>query len=36
MRERWDWSTVVFIVLAVTIVLALTLGLWDPHKVGVH
>jgi len=29
--DRWDWSTVVMIVLAVAMVIFLTMALWTPH-----
>ena len=33
-NDKWDWSTVVLIVLAVTVMLALTLELWATHQFG--
>ncbi|MEQ1760095.1 MAG: hypothetical protein ABL986_17395 [Vicinamibacterales bacterium] len=32
--DTWDWSTVVLVVLAVTVVLALTIELWNTHPFG--
>ena len=29
--DRWDWSTVVFVALAIVIALVFTFALWAPH-----
>lgn len=34
--DRWDWSTVVMIVLGISVLLALTLELWGSHPFPMH
>ena len=34
--DRWDWSTVVTIVLGITVLLVLTLELWASHPFPNH
>jgi hypothetical protein len=29
--DRWDWSTVVFILLAIVAAIFVTMALWAPH-----
>ena len=34
--DRWDWSTVITIALAITVFLVLTFELWVPHPFRVQ
>ena len=34
--DRWDWSTVVTVVLGITVLLVLTLELWVSHSFEFH
>ena len=35
-ESKWDWSTVVLIVLAIMVLLIATLGLWASHPFENH
>jgi hypothetical protein len=32
--DRWDWSSTMFVILLVVLVVALTFELWTPHLGG--